>query len=174
MSEPTLPAAPAWPVESTVPDGTSALRLAELDVAALERAARAVRQCAYAPYSRFLVGAAVLGDGRIFVGANVENASFGLTICAERSAVVQAVAAGVQRLRAVVVCTGASPPSSPCGMCRQVLHEFAEDPATFRVIAINPAGERREWTLAELLPDGFSKKELTDVASGPPGAAGDP
>lgn len=131
-----------------------------IDWAALEAAAIAVRQRAHAPYSRFLVGAALFGGGRIFSGANVENASFGLTICAERAAVVSAVAHGVTRLEGVVVCTDASPPSSPCGACRQVLREFASDPAAFRVVATNLHGERREWTLAELLPDSFSGAEL--------------
>lgn len=131
-----------------------------IDWAALEAAASEIRLRAYAPYSRFLVGAALAGGGQIFVGANVENASFGLTLCAERAAVVGAVAHGVTKLEAVVVCTVASPPSSPCGACRQVLREFAADPATFRVVATNPRGERREWTLAELLPDSFSGAEL--------------
>lgn len=142
---------------------TTADLAAAAGIEALLRAAADVRTRAYAPYSRFLVGAAVSGEGQMFTGANVENASYGLTICAERSAVVQAVAHGVQRLQAVAVCTSASPPSSPCGMCRQVLYEFAADVQTFRVIAINPAGERREWTLAELLPDSFSKAELPIV-----------
>lgn len=135
-------------------------QLAERDLAALERAAVAVQARAYAPYSSFKVGAAVWGDGQSFLGVNVENASFGLTICAERNAVAAAAAAGVVKLAAVAVCTQASPPSSPCGSCRQVLAELAEDPRTFRVIAINPEGERREWTLDQLLPDWFSGAEL--------------
>ena len=74
----------------------------------------------------------------------------------------QAVTAGVRRLSAIVVCTSASPPSSPCGSCRQVLAELAEDPRTFRVIAVNPEGERREWTLDQLLPDCFNRSELPE------------
>jgi cytidine deaminase len=130
------------------------------DLAALERAAVAVQPSAYAPYSRFQVGAAVFGEGREFLGVNVENASFGLTICAERNAVAHAVTSGVQRLTAVAVCTSVSPPSSPCGSCRQVLAELADDPRTFRVVAVNPLGERREWTLDQLLPDSFTRAEL--------------
>ncbi|MGH2900179.1 MAG: cytidine deaminase family protein, partial [Solirubrobacteraceae bacterium] len=83
-----------------------------------------------------------------------------LTICAERVAVFSAAIAGKHELEAIAVCSDASPPSSPCGACRQVLLEFARDPAAVTVTAINPAGERRSWTLAELIPDGFSGREL--------------
>lgn len=126
----------------------------------LEARARDAQRRSYAPYSRFRVGAAVRIGGEIFDGANVENASYGLAICAERTAVFAAVLSGAHRLEAVAVCTDASPPSSPCGACRQVMLEFAPDPAAVTVIAINPRGERRSWTLAELIPDGFSGKEL--------------
>jgi cytidine deaminase len=127
---------------------------------ALEAAARDAQRRAYAPYSKFQVGAAVRMAGEIFEGANIENASYGLGICAERTAVFAAVLSGAHRLDAVAVCTDASPPSSPCGACRQVLLEFAPDPGAVTVTAINPRGERRSWTLAELIPDGFSGKEL--------------
>jgi len=127
---------------------------------ALEARACDAQRRAYAPYSKFRVGAAVRMAGEIFEGANVENASYGLGICAERAAVFAAVNAGAHRLEAIAVCTDASPPSSPCGACRQVLLEFAADPAAVTVTAINPRGERRSWTLAELIPDGFSGKEL--------------
>src|SRR5580765_5643958 len=104
-------------------------------------AARAVQQHAYAPASRFRVGAAVLGeDGRVFSGCNVENASYGLTICAERAAVCAAVAAGARRLRRAVVVTDADPPAAPCGACRQVLFEFGRD---LRVDGVGPAGSVR-------------------------------
>ncbi len=128
--------------------------------AELEQRALAVQPQAYAPYSRFRVGAAVEMDGRIFDGVNVEIASYPLCVCAERNAVAAAVTAGARKLTAVAVCTDASPPSSPCGACRQVLLEFAPDPSAVTVVAINPRGERREWTLAQLLPDGFSGREL--------------
>lgn len=126
----------------------------------LEAAARAAQASAYAPYSKFKVGAAVKMDGEIYEGCNVENASYPLSVCAERNAIATAVAAGALHLEEVAVVTDASPPSSPCGACRQVLREFAKDPAQVRVIALNSKGERREWTLEQLLPDSFSGTEL--------------
>src|SRR5207248_240950 len=126
----------------------------------LEARALAARQHAYAPYSKFRVGAAVKVDGKIYEGVNVENASYPLSVCAERNAIAAAVAAGGRVLEAVAVATEASPPSSPCGACRQVLREHAADPTNVTVVAVNPAGERRSWTLAELLPDAFSGREL--------------
>lgn len=128
--------------------------------AELEQHAVKARERAYAPYSKFRVGAAVKMSGQTFAAANVENASYGLSICAERNAVVAAVSAGALRLEAVAVCTDASPPASPCGACRQFLMEFAVDPTRIAVIAINTAGERRQYTLAELLPADFSGKDL--------------
>lgn len=123
----------------------------------LTTAAQAVQQRAYAPYSRFRVGAAVEAeDGRVFAGCNVENASYGLTICAERSAVAAAVAGGARRLRRTVVVTDADPPAAPCGACRQVLAEFGPD---MILDAVGPASSRR-WTLRELLPDAFTPEQL--------------
>ncbi|HYT83724.1 MAG TPA: cytidine deaminase [Gemmatimonadales bacterium] len=125
--------------------------------AELVRQARAVQQHAYCPYSRFRVGAAIeAADGRVFVGCNVESASYGLTICAERMALGAAVAGGTRRLARVVVATDAEPPASPCGACRQLLAEFGLD---LEVIAVGPKSERR-WTLADLLPDAFAKTSL--------------
>jgi cytidine deaminase len=126
----------------------------------LEQLALAVQQRAHAPYSKFTVGAAIRMSGQTFEGANVENASYGLSICAERSAIFTAVSAGARQLEVVAVSSISSPPASPCGACRQVLLEFASDPTKVRVIAINAKGERRTWTLAELIPDGFSGSEL--------------
>lgn len=126
----------------------------------LEAAARAAQASAYAPYSKFKVGAAVKMDGEIYEGCNVENASYPLSVCAERNAIATAVAAGAHHLEEVAVVTDASPPSSPCGACRQVLREFAKDPKLVRIIALNGKGERREWTLDQLLPDSFSGAEL--------------
>lgn len=120
----------------------------------------AAQSRAYAPYSKFHVGAAIQISGRVFEGANVENASYGLAICAERTAIFAAVTSGARELEAVAVSTNSSPPSSPCGACRQVLLEFAPDPTKVIVTAVNPAGEHRSWTLAELIPDGFNGKEL--------------
>jgi cytidine deaminase len=119
-----------------------------------------VRARAYAPYSKFAVGAAVRMDGQVFEGVNVENASYPMCVCAERNAIAAAVSQGARKLTAVAVCTQSSPPSSPCGGCRQVLVEFAEDPAQVEVIAVNPQGERRSWWLSELLPDSFHGSEL--------------
>ena len=126
----------------------------------LEDAARAVAQHAYARYSKFSVGAAVEMDGEVFAGVNVENASYPLGVCAERNAIAAAVAAGKRHLHAVAVYTTASPPSSPCGGCRQVLREFAADPSAVTITAINDRGEHRSWTLEQLLPDSFSGSEL--------------
>jgi cytidine deaminase len=126
----------------------------------LEDRAKAAQQTAYAPYSKFRVGASLRAGGQIFDGANIENASYSLTICAERTAMSAAVLAGALELEEVAVCTDASPPSSPCGACRQFLYEFARDPSAVKVTAINGKGERRTWTLAELLPGGFSGREL--------------
>lgn len=128
--------------------------------AALIARALAAQARAYAPYSKFAVGAAIDMGGVVFEGVNVENASYPLCVCAERTAIGVAVAAGQRELRAVAVATSASPPSSPCGACRQVLLEFAADPAAVVVTAVNPAGEVRSWTLAQLLPDGFNGREL--------------
>jgi cytidine deaminase len=119
-----------------------------------------VQARAYAPYSHFKVGAAVDAGGRVFVGANVENASYGLAVCAERTAIAAAVIAGATAIDTLAVVTRSSPPSAPCGMCRQVMAEFARDPRTMRIIALNPEGETREWTLSQLLPDHFSGSEL--------------
>jgi len=128
--------------------------------AALAARAQAAQLRAYAPYSKFRVGAAIQMSGEVFEGANVENASYGLCVCAERIAIFTGAVAGARRLEAVAVCTDASPPSSPCGACRQVLLEFAVDPTAVTVTAVNPQGETRSWTLAQLIPDGFSGREL--------------
>ena len=117
-------------------------------------AATAARERAYAPYSRFAVGAALLmEDGSIVAGCNVENRSYGLAICAERSALAQAVARGLRKPQAAVVVTSTSPPSPPCGMCRESLRELGE--GTMPVLLVNLDGERQEWTLEELLPFRF-------------------
>lgn len=127
--------------------------MSDIDWDALERAAAEVRDRAYAPYSDYRVGAALLGeDGVIYRGANVENASYGLCLCAERSAVAAAVAAGTKRFRALAVCTAGERPGSPCGMCRQVLSEFAP---SFPVRCISVDGGRLETSVRELLPNAF-------------------
>ena len=116
-------------------------------------AARAVQQRAYAPASNFRVGAAVLADdGQIFVGCNVENASYGLTICAERAAVCAAVAGGVRNIRAVAVVTDLLEPARPCGACRQVLAEFGPQMVVY-LLGQNDVVQTTQ--LAQLLPDPF-------------------
>lgn len=127
------------------------------DGGALVAKAREVMARAHAPYSRFCVGAAVeADDGRVFVGCNVENASYGLTVCAERMAVGAAVAGGARKFRRIAVTTGVEPPGPPCGACRQVLAEFGLD---VEVIAAGPKSERR-WVLRTLLPDAFTRDSL--------------
>ncbi len=125
----------------------------------LIKAAEAARKAAYAPYSRFAVGAAVRGaSGRIYDGCNVENASYGLTMCAERVAIFKAVSAGEKRLVALAVTADAPAPASPCGACRQVMAEFGIN----EVVMCNTKGERRTVTLAALLPYAFDKEALPE------------
>ncbi len=116
--------------------------------------ARRAAAVAYAPYSKFPVGAAVLTrSGRIFAGCNVENASYGLTNCAERTAVFNAVAAGHQELTAVAIYTPTQSPTPPCGACRQVISEFGPEAV---VVCVCDSSERIESTLDRLLPRGFA------------------
>ena len=123
----------------------------------LVQAATEAQANAYAPYSGFKVGAALQDmEGRIFVGANVENASFGLTNCAERVALGAAIAAGARKFDRLVVVSDATPPSAPCGACRQVLSEMAAD---LVVEAVGPSGSRR-WLMGDLMPDPFGAEDL--------------
>lgn len=122
--------------------------------AELVDAARAVRVRSHSPYSRFAVGAALLGvSGRVYAGTNVENASFGLSICAERAAVCRAVAEGEREFVAIAVVTGDARPTPPCGACRQVLQEFAPG---LTILLAGAGGPVEEWTLADLLPHAFT------------------
>jgi len=121
---------------------------------ALVQAARAARAHAYAPYSGYAVGAAVLtDDGQVVAGCNVENASYGLSLCAERVAVFSAIAAGARRLVAAAVCTPDG--GTPCGACRQALLEFADAPESFAVWVVSPDRVIARYTLADLIPHGF-------------------
>jgi cytidine deaminase len=123
-----------------------------VDTRALVDAAVEARDRAYAPYSHYAVGAAVLArSGRIHAGANVENASFGLTVCAERVAILKAVSEGDRDLVALAVATPNQ--AAPCGACRQVLQEFA--PAA-RILLVGAGGVARETTVPSLLPDPFT------------------
>lgn len=124
----------------------------------LVRLALEARGRAWAPYSKFHVGAALRAkDGRVFTGVNVENASYGLCVCAERTAVVSAVAAGAREFVELAVATQATPPAAPCGLCRQTLAEFALD---LPITLVNDRGERATTSLAELLPRAFHGEDL--------------
>lgn len=124
----------------------------------LEKAARSAAKSAYAPYSKFRVGAAVLThSGKIFAGCNVENASYGLCNCAERTAIFTAATTGERKLRAVVIYTPTLTPTMPCGACRQVINEFGADAV---VISMCDSRQRIETTIAQLLPEAFGPQNL--------------
>ena len=128
--------------------------LSESDLQELTAAAKDASERAYCPYSRFPVGAAVrAGDGRVFAGCNVENASFGLTVCAERNAIFNAVSAGAREITALVVYTPTDSPVTPCGACRQVLFEFGK---TADVVCVCAGAHRLTFKASELLPHGFT------------------
>ncbi len=122
--------------------------------------ARAAREASYAPYSRYRVGAALLGaDGRIFGGCNVENAAYPEGVCAEGGAISAMVLAGVRKAQAVLVVGAGAHQITPCGGCRQKLREFC-DPHTFLVLAVNEDGQQQQWTLEQLLPHSFGPDHL--------------
>lgn len=124
----------------------------------LLQAAQEVAKSAHSPYSGVCVGAVLLdAEGRTFSGCNVENASYGLTVCAERNAIGRAVADGAGELVAVAIATNQERLLTPCGACRQVLLEFAPD---LRVVCAGQDGEAAEWTLGDLLPAAFNKNDL--------------
>lgn len=129
-----------------------------LDEGALLDAARGVLEHAHSPYSEVRVGAALLDDaGRVHLGCNVENASYGLTVCAERGAVQSAVAAGVTSFAAIAIATNREQRLPPCGACRQVLAEFAPG---LRVLSVGTDGVVSSWSLSELMPAAFLAGDL--------------
>jgi cytidine deaminase len=133
-------------------EGPSAERLDEA-----VRAARDAMERAYAPYSNFRVGAAIIAGDRIHTGQNVEIASYPISVCAERNAIAAMVNAGDRRIDAIAVVTEADVPTPPCGGCRQALWEFGPDAV---VVAETTNGTRKTWTVRELLPDAFGPADL--------------
>ena len=130
----------------------------ERTLTVLRERAFAVLERAYAPYSRFRVGAALLGsDGSITEGCNMENAAFPAGMCAERNALATAVARGLRTFDAIVIATEAEEPTPPCGLCRQVFEEFAPN---LVVWSLTRDGRQARWTLEELLPRAFTPKSL--------------
>lgn len=132
-----------------------------MDIQPIIRAAIAARANAYAPYSHYQVGAAVLADsGRVYTGCNIENASYGLTICAERVALGTAIAAGERHFLALAIAGGEGTPSMPCGACRQFITEWAEP--SLKVTVVSGLGEQVDLTLGDLLPHPFGPKSLKE------------
>jgi cytidine deaminase len=143
------------PAKSQAKSGAAA---PDLESRSLRERALAAMDRAYAPYSNFHVGAAILGgDGSITEACNVENAAFPAGTCAERAVVCAAVARGVRTFRKLVIATDAADPTPPCGMCRQALIEFAPE---LEIISITRGGKEARWRLADLLPQAFSPGSL--------------
>ncbi len=140
----------------------SLMESSPINLRKLEKSARSAARQAYAPYSRFRVGAAVIAtSGRMYTGCNIENASYGLCNCAERTAIFAAISAGETAISHVAVYTPTPKPSSPCGACRQVINEFGPHA---RILCICDSRERIESTLDALLPDAFGPKNLAPSA----------
>lgn len=130
----------------------------EEKISQAKEAAKNARQFSHAPHSKFRVGAALIADdGSIWSGCNVEASSYGLTICAERTALVSAIAQGRKNFSHIIVCTDTDAPTPPCGMCRQMLYDFAPDA---QVIMINLRGDEKKFSLKELLPEAFTESQI--------------
>jgi len=144
-----------WLPDPTVTD----IMITEQEIQELVAAATAVRTLAYVPYSGYAVGAALRTDnGHIFTGCNVENASYGLTVCAERVAIFKAISDGFDSFRRIAVVADTEDPTPPCGPCRQILWEFAGD---IEVILANLREEKGRYRLSALLPLPFDARLLT-------------
>jgi len=138
--------------------------MSQIDWQALEAAAIEARKSAYCPYSRYAVGAAILGDdGAIYSGCNVENVSYGASLCAERNAVTRMVCEGTKRIRALALMTADG--GTPCGMCLQVLSEFVEEAEPLPIRILSESGGRRDTSLHELLPQPFANFKAPDTNS---------
>ena len=145
--------------------------VSDIKLQELRAEARRAMEQAYAPYSEFRVGAAVeTGEGTIHGGCNVENASFSVTMCAERVAIGAAVTAGARSLRRVYVCSTSAEPVPPCGVCRQALSEFGPD---LEVVSEGSGGRLAKWTLRQLLPEQFRLEEHVERHGGDPKAGGE-
>lgn len=116
------------------------------------------RKQAYVPYSGFQVGAALVSGGKVYRGCNIENASYGLTNCAERTAVFKAISEGNHKIEAIAVVADTEGPVSPCGACRQVLAEFCDNGT--KIYLSNLHGNTVEWTMEQLLPGAFQAKDM--------------
>jgi cytidine deaminase len=138
--------------------------MSEEQIKELIEAAQLARRHAYAPYSHFCVGAALLcKDGTVYTGCNIENAAYTPTNCAERTAFFKAVSEGEREFTAIALVAGADDGgqqyTTPCGVCRQVMAEFT-DPASFRIISAKSANEYKTYTLQQLFPESFGPKDL--------------
>lgn len=132
-----------------------------MDSKQLIQEAERAREKAYAPYSRFRVGAALLSkDGKVYCGCNIENAAYSATVCAERTAIFKALSEGVREFSALAVIAETDRPVSPCGVCRQVLAEHC--PPDMKVIMAGGNGKSRECTVMDLLPFAFSREDLDE------------
>lgn len=129
-----------------------------MDYRELLKKAEEAKEQAYAPYSKFRVGAALLArSGKVYTGCNVENASYGATICAERAAIAKAVSEGEREFEAIAICSDVKGSTFPCGICRQVIAEFGED---IKVVAGHPGGETSVYTISQLMPRAFISSSM--------------